>query len=181
MKTFKNLFISFEEWNQESLDRAVAEAERLGYRKLDNINALKFEWEWILEMNKYWDYFTSIYSNEQLIEDFLYKEHFITPNPNTITVDWVEYREVYVSSESVEDALEKKEKRILLYELPWKKRYKYQTVYEFDEKDFINYRNYNISFYDYIAEIPLEEPTERKLICTDTEWEEVQKILKLKK
>ena len=45
----KKLYIKFEEGNKESLQKAVDEAERLGYEKRNGICALRFEWYDILE------------------------------------------------------------------------------------------------------------------------------------
>lgn len=73
-KVFEKLYIKFEEGNQESLDNACKEAERLWYSKLDSIYALRFEWTWLLLLKDTWTYTTSTVWEEQLIE-YWYKEH----------------------------------------------------------------------------------------------------------
>ncbi len=75
MNTFQKLYIKFEEGNQESLDRACREAERLGYKKRNHNTSIRFEWEWLLICEE-WEYFTSSYCEKTLIDDW-YKEHKI--------------------------------------------------------------------------------------------------------
>lgn len=70
------LYIKFEEWNKESLDKAVKEAKRLGYKKFDGSNALDFEWRGLLCLSDRWNYFTS-WSGEEYLEADWYIEHKI--------------------------------------------------------------------------------------------------------
>lgn len=138
----KKLYIKFEEWNQASLDKAVEEAKRLWYKEYWNFDALHFEWNWILELDKDYRYFTSRYSEQELITKW-----------------YIEYRiinYVYVSDISVEDAKKKKEKRILLHTLPWKAKYPYIVVCWGRETQFLNWEDYDTDRYKYIAEIEEE-------------------------
>lgn len=95
----ENLYIKFEEWNQESLDRAIKEAEKLGYVKAKcySGNPLWFEWHWILELYEDWTYFTSIHPESSLIDD--YEEHIMEDQIKDQFEVWeiveIKVREVY--------------------------------------------------------------------------------------
>ena len=67
-----------------------------------------------------------------------------------------EYREVYVSDISIEDALKHEYKRILITELSWKCLSKYICVSSWEEKAFKNWEKYNICTRKYITKIPVE-------------------------
>lgn len=87
---------------------------------------------------------------------------------NTVTVDGIEYKYVYVSDISEEDALKEKEKRILLYELPWKAQHKYIVVWEYIEEQFIKWEYYETVGYKFITETP-------EVITIKTEdWQELE-------
>lgn len=99
-----------------------------------------------------------------------YINEFTQMKKETITVDGVEYRYVYVSDVSEEHALKGKDKRILLYSLPWTIANRHITVAWWYEIEFINWEEYCISRWRYIAEIP-----EEKTISIKTkDWQELE-------
>ena len=59
------LYIKFKEWDIKSLKIACREAERLGYVKYPNKNAIDFEWLWLLCLED-WEYFT-VYSYKKAV------------------------------------------------------------------------------------------------------------------
>ena len=93
---------------------------------------------------------------------------------NTIVVDWQVYQKVYVSDKSVEDALNKKQESILIYTCPWAKSMKYLNVWPKDIDNFIDWKNYDITAYRYIAEIPLSSPTKKVTVTIDWEQKEIE-------
>jgi len=104
---------------------------------------------------RYNNYFTcwnifNIDSDIQIIsfEEFLKEEGEETPP---------KYRKVYVSDVSVESALNNKEERILITELPWKAYCKYICVSNWCEEKFNNWEEYYTTNWKYIAEIPKQE------------------------
>jgi len=64
----KERYIKFKEWDCEDLQRACKLAEKYWYKKLNDEIALSFEWTWILDCDKSWDYYTSIYDEQELKE-----------------------------------------------------------------------------------------------------------------
>ena len=64
----EKLYIKFEEWNKYSLNEACEKARELGYRKMNNSDALKFKWYWILRLDSFWEYITSIHNEKDLID-----------------------------------------------------------------------------------------------------------------
>ena len=125
-----------------SLEECIEEGERLGYKYRKCY--IELHWFGILLLSDFWDIIVSSYSEEEMSSG--YKEHFLTP----------QYREVYVSDVSVEFALENKEKRILVAELPWNPEYKYICVAE-EREEFKISEEYTSNNWKYIAEIPKEE------------------------
>mgnify|MGYP006369249125 CR=1 FL=1 len=154
----KKQYIKFIEGNQESLDKACKLAEKHGYTKWENKNALKFEWKWVLECDEYGDFHVTISSEEELIE-YNYTE---LKEP-----EWV-----YVSGESEEDALKCHKKRILITTLPGKAVHRYVCVCEEDIKAYLHGEEYNFLVWKYAVPVPTEEKKERKLLMGDSEWEE---------
>ena len=158
----EKLYIKFIEWNQDSLNKACKEAERLGYKKLDKPNALKFEGYWTLSLREYWSYFTSCTSIETLLTDW-FKEHKI--QEEEIFESW---EQVAVSQTSKEDAIKELETDRVKYFYVWKNR---------DWKYIIEIGTWNNHYSDfkYIAKIP--QIKKRKIKCTDDQFEEIKKIL----
>ena len=70
-----------------------------------------------------------------------------------------EYKTVYVSDISLEDALEYKEERILITTLPWKAIYKHVVVEDVSTEAFKEWDMYYTENYTYIADIPEETTT----------------------
>ena len=132
--------------NSPSLEECVAVAERMGYKQRGFSSCMKLRWRGILYMWFDWDY---------LVIDNLgnkgYKEHKITTEPT--------YRKVYVSDESVEEALKRKEERIFLAEIVWND-YKYICVNEYYGKEFKNNKDYYVQSHKFISEIPTESTKE---------------------
>ena len=151
----KKQYIKFIEGNQDSLDKACKLAEKHGYTKINTPDAINFEWNWILFCNDCWYYVTSC-NNEEELRCTELKEP-----------EWV-----YVSDESEEDALACKVKRILITILPWNTNYKYICVDTEFEEAYLCWNRYNICKWLYTVPVHTEEKKERKLIMTDSEWEE---------
>ena len=114
-----------------------------------------------------WEYENSMWVREDDIELVELEEEFKV------------WEEVYVSDESIEDAITSKQKRIYLYSLPWNAEMKYICVDIGDEEDFINWKDYSIETWRYITKITKEEIKSRTIDCTDSKWEEIKDILKL--
>ena len=127
-----------------SFEECLGEGKRLGYKEYRFEVCPRLEWYGILLLDGFWDIWVSKLYEEELIS-LWYKEHFLPP----------QYREVYVSDVSVEFALENKEKRVLITELPWK--HKYVCVENGHETDFKDWKGYFITTWKYIAEIPKKE------------------------
>jgi len=89
--------------------------------------------------------------------------------------DFNEWEEVYVSQISKEKALENKEKRIFL----WKIKHFNICINSDNESQYKNWEIVDITAWNFIYKIYKEIPSERKIITTDKQWEEIQKILKL--
>ena len=70
----EKLYIKFIEWDRNSLNEACKEAERLWYKKRDNINALNFEWRGVLLLCDDWTYITWTREVDEIEKD-LYKEY----------------------------------------------------------------------------------------------------------
>ena len=70
----EKLYIKFEEWNQSSFDEAIEIAKELWYKEYAMKDALKFEWIWILRLDTFWNYSTSIHS-ELNLKGRWYKEY----------------------------------------------------------------------------------------------------------
>jgi hypothetical protein len=88
-------------------------------------NNLLVDW-WRADNLKWYEYSRQIYSNgysDEAMNNNNYEWIEIEfKNPlkhNEVEVNWIVYRKVYVSDESVEKALEVKDERILIKELPW--------------------------------------------------------------
>lgn len=159
----KKQYIKFIEGNQESLDKACKLAEKHGYKKWENKNALQFEWKWVLECDQYGDFYVTISSEEELIE-YNYTE---------IKTELKEEPEwVYISNVSEEVALRSKDKRILITTLPGKAVNKYVCVGQWDEEAYLRWDKYDTYAWSYAVPVPTEEKKERKLMMTDSEWEE---------
>ena len=88
--------------------------------------------------------------------------------------EYTEWEEVEVSDDTVNWY-----KRIFIAELPWRARGKYITVMTWDEGRFLSWEDFSFGVRRYIRKAIKEE--ERKIICSDEKWEEIQKILKLNK
>ena len=71
----EKLYIRLEKWSQESLNKAIEEAEKKGYKKLEFCNDIT-QWEEILILGSGWNYFTTKTSAKRLDEKW-YKEHII--------------------------------------------------------------------------------------------------------
>ena len=160
----KKQYIKFIEGNQESLDKACKLAEKHGYQKWETKYALKFEWKWVLECDEDGDFYVSICSEEELIEDN-YTELKEEP-------EWV-----YVSDISKEDALSSKDKRILVTTLPGKAVYSYVCIVPWDEEAYLRWDSYKVTTWTYTVPVHTEEKKERKLMMTDSEWEKFQNII----
>ena len=164
----KKQYIKFIEGNQESLDKACKLAEKHGYQQWESKNALKFEWKWVLDCCEDGDFYVSMLSEEELIED----------NYTEIKTELKEEPEwVYVSGISKEDALISKDKRILITTLPGKALYKYVCVGQWDEEAYLRWDKYDTYAWSYAVSVPTEEKKERKLMMTDSEWEKFQNII----
>ena len=132
----KKLYIKFEKGNKESLQKAVDEAERLGYEKWYKSYALRFEWYGILQCKDSWNYYTSWYTEGEL-KNMWYTEHKIAEYKEG---DWVYVR----------DSKENEwKKRIYLYTLPYKD-FPHICVYWLDEDEYQNGESYNVLFCKYI-------------------------------
>lgn len=71
----EKLYIRLKKWSQESLNKAIEEAEKKGYKQREFRNSIT-QWKEILILNDDWDYFTSQTSAEDLNKEW-YKEHII--------------------------------------------------------------------------------------------------------
>jgi hypothetical protein len=124
-----------------------------------------FMWDY---NNYYW--FDWTYDSNDDINDFDNNPTLITLEQWNECVDWVsEYREVYVSNESVEDALKTKHKRIFITELPLNPSYRYICVRHQYREEFEKWEKYEWDAWGYIAEIPNEELIEIRT----TSWEKI--------
>lgn len=159
----ENLYIKFIEWNQDSLNKACKEAERLGYRILDKPNALKFEGYWVLLLRYYWRYFTSNTSIETLLADWC-KEHIIQEQEETFEPG----EQVAVSQNSKEDAIKNLKTDVTEYFYIWKSRNWSYVV------EIWTWNRYYGDF-KFMAKIP--KAKKRKIKCTDAQFEEIKKIL----
>ena len=159
----EKLYIKFIEWDKNSLNKACKEAERLGYKKLDKPNALKFEGYWTLLLRYYWRYFTSNISIETLLADW-FKEHIIQEQEETFEPG----ERVAVSSNSKENAIRDLKTDSTEYFYIWKDR---------DWKYIVEIWTWNSHYGDFkfIAKIP--QVKKRKIKCTDAQFEEIKKIL----
>ncbi len=72
------LYIKFKEWDIKSLKIACREAERLWYVEYDSSIAIDFEWIWILKLDSMKVYYTTKYSEEEIIKQW-FKHHKINP------------------------------------------------------------------------------------------------------
>lgn len=156
-------YIKFIEGDTASLNEAIKLAEDNWYVKESGENALDFEWTWILDCDENWTYYTSYCIKQELIDNWyteLKKE----------TIQWV-----YVSDASEEDALQQKAKRILLSTLPWKVFNKYICVDETSTQKYLNWKEYYWTSWKYTVPVKEEEKKERKVMMTDSEWEEFSK------
>ena len=88
--------------------------------------------------------------------------------------EYIEWEEVEVSDNNINWY-----KRIFIITVPWNVYAKHITVYEWDTDIYLKWENFDISRRGYIRKAIKEE--ERKIICSDEKWEEIQKILKLNK
>lgn len=114
-------------------------------------NSLFVWWDREVEDNKKISYTYSSREEAQQVLDYI----------NKFTIK-EEPHYVYVSDESVEDALEHKEKRILLHDLWEQFKYRYIVIVDDDKEKYLNWEKYiNWHYYDYIAEIPKEEAEQK--------------------
>ena len=158
----EKLYIKFIEWNQDSLNKACKEAERLGYKKLDKPSALKFEGHWSLKLKENWNYFTSDISIKLLLSEW-HKEHKIQQEET-----FEPWEQIAVSSNSKEDAIEDLETESSEYFYVWKNR---------DWRYVVEIWTWNGRYkdFEFIAKIP--QVKKRKIKCTDVQFEEIKKIL----
>jgi len=150
----KKLYIKFEEWNKESLQRAVDEAERVGYTKHYGASALSFEWQSILQCDEDWTYYTSRIKEETLQYEW-YKEYKIEQYQEW---DWVYVRD----SEDQE-----RKKRIYLHTLP-NKDSGHICVSMCYENEYQNGYNYGIDFWKYI------KPYTDKVKIKTEDWQSME-------
>ena len=147
MKKPTKKFISFTEWDKESLNKAVKKAESLGATLLCS-GALDFEWTWVLEIDEYWEYLTSTDYKEELLDKW-YKEIFWDEPEN-----WVEpigrKMRVWDDDEIIEEI------EYVLCRYDWR----------YYDKDWY--------IWDNAQEIPTQKHI---VECTDDQWEEIQNIL----
>lgn len=130
-------------------------------------NDLYVRWKQEDEDNKIISHTYETEKEAQEMLDFI-NEHTVKEETQELKEgDWC-----YVSSESEADALEKKEKRVFLHKLPWLIPYKYLILDRY-YTDFLSW--YQYSRWEYAVPIPKEEKKERKLMMTDSEWDEFQK------
>lgn len=88
----------------------------------------------------------------------------------------IEY--VYVSDMSVEDAIERKNKRILLAKLPWNPLCPYICVYISEEEKYLKWEEYMHFPCIYAVPVPTDEKKLRQLYLTDAEYEKLTTLLK---
>lgn len=144
----EKLYIKFKEGDQQDLDRACKIAKRLGYKKLDNPQALFFERQWILKLMEDWTYMTSllweINCQRQWYKE--YKDQFIP------------WEQVRYSDKSIELAMEISS--YVKYYI-WKTRH-WKYILENEEGI--------ISIVKFIAKIP--QPKLIKISTTD--WQTIE-------
>ena len=159
-------YILFEEWNQESLDKAIFIAKNKGLAMNDNVD---FEWQGILKLYNclYW---TTMDTEEELIE-YWYTKLCDVREQKELPIP----RKVWVSSSSIQDAIKNKSERTFLWNFNWLNL----CVLDSDNDLFNKWINYNTINWKYIAEIVEEEKKERKIEVTDEKWEEVKELLKI--
>lgn len=146
MKTFKNQFIVLD-GTEENLNKAIEKAEELWY--VENPEWLKWHTSEknILDLDKDWYYFLSNSTKEVLLKAW-YEELSLDTSPHY----------VYVSYESVEDALESKHKVILLHDLWEQFTNRYISVADFAEERYLKWeKDIDIDYWEYIAEISSDE------------------------
>ena len=148
MKKPTKKFISFTEWDKESLNKAVKKAESLGATKMDNHYALDFEWTWVLVLGEYREYFTSGCTKEELLN--AWHEEIFWDEPE----NWVE--PIGREMEVWDDKFYERDKIFVLCNYDWR----------YHDKDW------------YIWDNAQEIPTQKHIVeCTDDQWEEIQNIL----
>ena len=158
----EKLYIKFIEWDLKSLYEACKIAEKIGYKKLYVKTALTFEGKWLLKLEDDWEYFTTISTEEELIQDWYkeYKELF--------------ENEVYVSDISIENALDSKNKRIYLTTI-WQTHI---CVTETYESNYRKWEFFSVSGWKYIVKIPKEEEKKKvTLELTEKQLEQIKDIL----
>lgn len=162
----ENIYIKFGEAGQPTLEEAVAEMERLGYRQYDSCDAMDLSSN-VLEWDEDGDYWIASRYDESEFK-LAHKEHLIQPQ-------WV-----YVSNESEEDAI-RGCKTILLYDA-WEKCVynRYLCVRSNYIKQYQNWENFECYSWKYI--VPVEEEVETLTIWDNTynkaEIEEALKNIK---
>jgi len=100
MEKYTKKFISFNEWDKESLAKAIKKAKSLGATKWNYWNALDFKWTWVLKIDETWEYYISGLTKEELLKEW-YKEIFLDDD------NWLECEEAgFLDDSSYEQALQ---------------------------------------------------------------------------
>ena len=84
---------------------------------------------------------------------------------------------VYVSNDSEEDALKKKEERTYLWVVHERALTKYLVVYPWFSNSYKNNNKFDRDSAKYVVKKPIEERKEHKLMLTDSERKKVKDIL----
>lgn len=161
---FKNHFIVLD-WTQESLDRAIEKAREMGYGEWENwLTDFTSELN-ILELDDDWDYYLG-YNTKQNLINLWYTELKLQPKPHY----------VYVSDESIEDALKQKDKWILITDLWEQFNDRYIVIADCYEEEYLNWeKNINYEIWEYIAEIPKTKKVTLEL--TEEQLEKIKEIM----
>jgi len=132
--------------------------------------------------NYSWIIYSNAYSNEAINNNNYQWIEIETKElkHNEIEVDWVVYRKVYVSDNSIEDALMLKKERILLTTLPWVSIYwKYVAVMKMNTEDFLSWKGYDYNIWRYIAEIPEPKEEVKTKVTLELTKEQIEQIKKI--
>lgn len=141
----KKQFIKFEEWNQESLDKACKLAEANGYEKWKYKHALALQWNGLLKCTTDWDYMTGF-----IYEDL--EEKWYTELKQE---EFTRGERVLVRDYDNEKWIEK----IYLTTIEWA-NYPFITVVWIYEKNFEDWKTFPIGSTKQIKKLPKKETPE---------------------
>ena len=85
---------------------------------------------------------------------------------------------VYVSNDSEEHALKKKNKYILITKFFWKARYPYICVDYIYEEEYLKWEEYLNVSWKYAVPVPIDKKKLRELYLTDAEYEKLTNLIK---